>query len=81
MDAGVIIAIVVGALILLALFVVLGKTGSERRKETRREEARERAAEAEEQHRDARDRHIHAASVDPDVDEREAAERFDRERR
>ena len=42
----------------------------------RREEAtaREQAAHAESKQEEARDRHLQAASVDPDVDEREAAE-------
>jgi F0F1-type ATP synthase membrane subunit b/b' len=47
MDTGVIIAIVVGALILLALLWLLGRKGRERRHETRREEAREIRREAE----------------------------------
>jgi hypothetical protein len=114
MDTGVIIAIVVAALILLALLVLLGRKGRERKLETNRHEAREirrgaevnraqadktraeadvqaaearrqeaqareRAAEADEQHREARERHLEAARLDPDVDEREAAEQFDRE--
>jgi type IV secretory pathway VirB10-like protein len=113
MSTGVIIAIVVVALILLALFVFIGRKGRERKLETRRHEAREigreaevhraeadrtraeadaqaaearrqealareRATEAEEKHRQARDRHIEAASRHPDMDEKEAAEEFDR---
>jgi FtsZ-interacting cell division protein ZipA len=113
MDVGVIIAIVVVALILLALFAFIGRKGRQRKLETRRHEAREigreaelhraeadrtraeadaqsaearrqealareRAAEAEEKHRQARDRHIEAASRHPDMDEKEAAEEFDR---
>jgi FtsZ-interacting cell division protein ZipA len=113
MDAGVIVAIVIAALIVLALLVWLGRRGRERRLDTRRDEARqirreaevsraqadrtraeaeeraararreeatarEQAAHAEERQREARDRHMEAASVDPDVDEREAAERYDR---
>jgi hypothetical protein len=46
MDTGVIIAIVVAALILLALFWFLGRKGRERKHETRRHEAREIAREA-----------------------------------
>jgi FtsZ-interacting cell division protein ZipA len=114
MSTGVIIAIVIAALILLALFVLLGRKGRERKLETRRHEAREigreaelsraqadktraeadtqaaearrqdalareRAAEAETQHREARERHIEAAKRHPDMDEKEAAEQFDRE--
>jgi hypothetical protein len=113
MDVGVIIAIVVAALILLALFAFIGRKGRQRKLETRRHEAREigreaehhraeadrtraeadaqaaearrqealareRGAEAEEKHRQARDRHIEAASRHPDMDEKEAAEEFDR---
>jgi F0F1-type ATP synthase membrane subunit b/b' len=120
MSTGVIIAIVVIALILLALFVFIGRKGRQRKLETRRHEAREigreaevdraeadrtraeadrtraeadaqaaearrqealareRGAEAEEKHRQARDRHIEAASRHPDMDEKEAAEEFDR---
>jgi hypothetical protein len=50
----------------------------ERAARARREEAtaREQAALAEERQREARDRHLEAARVDPDVDEREAAERY-----
>jgi F0F1-type ATP synthase membrane subunit b/b' len=40
MDTGVIIAIVVGALIVLALLWLVGRAGRNRRHETRREEAR-----------------------------------------
>jgi F0F1-type ATP synthase membrane subunit b/b' len=40
-DAGVIIAIVVGVLILLALFALLGKRGRDRKVESNRHEARE----------------------------------------
>ena len=47
MDIGVIIAIVVVALILLALFVFMGRKGRERKLETRRHEAREIGREAE----------------------------------
>ena len=47
MDTGVIIAIVVGVLILLALLWFLGRKGRERRHETRRVEAREIRREAE----------------------------------
>src|SRR5829696_5556263 len=107
MDAGVIIAIVVGALILVALLWLLGRKSRERRYETRRAEAREirrdaevgraeadaqaaearrqealareRSHEAEERHREARERHLEAARRDPDVDERQAAEEWDRE--
>jgi F0F1-type ATP synthase membrane subunit b/b' len=114
MDAGVIIAIVVGVLILLALFALLGKKGRDRKLESNRHEAREirrgaevsraqadqtradadvqaaearrqeaqsreRAAEADDKHREARERHLEAARLDPDVDEKEAAEQFDRE--
>jgi hypothetical protein len=113
MDAGVIVAIVIAALIVLALLVWLGRRGRERRLDTRRDQAREirreaevgraqadrtraeaeeraararreeaaareQAALAEERQREARDRHMEAASVDPDVDEREAADRYDR---
>jgi FtsZ-interacting cell division protein ZipA len=114
MSTGLIIAIVIAALILLALFWFVGRKGRERRLDTRREQAREirreadvsraqadrtraeaeaqaaearrqealareRGAQAEEQHREARERHIEAAKRDPDVDEDEAAEQFDRE--
>jgi FtsZ-interacting cell division protein ZipA len=114
MDAGVIVAIVVGALILIALLALIGRRGSERRKDTRRHEAgeirreaevgraqadrtraeaderaararreeataREQGARAEAQQRDARDRHLEAAELDPDVDAKEAADRYDRE--
>jgi F0F1-type ATP synthase membrane subunit b/b' len=47
MSTGVIIAIVVVALILLALFVFVGRKGRERKLETRRHEAREIGREAE----------------------------------
>jgi nitrogen fixation-related uncharacterized protein len=47
MDTGVIVAIVVGVLILLALLWVLGRAGRTRRYEARREEAREIRREAE----------------------------------
>jgi hypothetical protein len=47
MSTGLIIAIVVAALILLALFVLLGRKGRERKLETRRHEAREIGREAE----------------------------------
>ena len=47
MDTGVIIAIVVAALILLALFAFMGRKGRERKLETRRHEAREIGREAE----------------------------------
>ena len=47
MSTGVIIAIVIAALILLALFVLLGRKGRERKLETRRHEAREIGREAE----------------------------------
>jgi FtsZ-interacting cell division protein ZipA len=52
----------------------------ERAARARREEAtaREQKAHAEAQQREARDQHMQAASVDPDVDEREAADRYDR---
>jgi hypothetical protein len=52
----------------------------ERGARARREEAtaREQSARAEEQQQEARDRHLEAASLDPDVDEKEAAERYDR---
>jgi len=112
MDTGVIVAIVIAALIVLALLFLLGKRGRERKLDSRREEAREirreaevgraqadrtraeaeeraararreeaaareQAAHAESRHEEARDRHMEAARLDPDVDEREAAERFD----
>jgi F0F1-type ATP synthase membrane subunit b/b' len=47
MSTGLIIAIVIAALILLALFWFLGRKGRERRLETRREQAREIGREAE----------------------------------
>jgi FtsZ-interacting cell division protein ZipA len=47
MSTGLIIAIVIAALILLGLFVVLGRKGRERKLETRRHEAREIGREAE----------------------------------
>jgi FtsZ-interacting cell division protein ZipA len=47
MDIGIIIAIVVVALILLALFAFLGRKGRQRKLETRRHEAREIGREAE----------------------------------
>jgi hypothetical protein len=47
MDVGIIIAIVVVALILLALFMFIGRKGRERKLETRRHEAREIGREAE----------------------------------
>ena len=49
--------------------------------EARRQEAqaREQAAEADERHREVRERHLEAARLDPDVDEKEAAERYDRD--
>jgi F0F1-type ATP synthase membrane subunit b/b' len=47
MSTGLIIAIVVVALILLGLFVLLGRKGRERKLETRRHEAREIGREAE----------------------------------
>jgi hypothetical protein len=47
MDIGIIIAIVVVALILLALFAFIGRKGRERKLETRRHEAREIGREAE----------------------------------
>jgi F0F1-type ATP synthase membrane subunit b/b' len=47
MDAGAIIAIVIGALIVLALVLWLGKRSRDRARETRRHEAREIRREAE----------------------------------
>jgi len=49
--------------------------------EARRQEAeaRERVADADQQQREARERHLEAERLDPDVDEREAAEQYDRE--
>ena len=47
MDTGVIVAIVIGALLLLALLWFLGRKGRDRRHETRRVEAREIRREAE----------------------------------
>ena len=47
MDTGVIIAIVIGVLLLVALFALLGKRGKERKNETRRVESREIKREAE----------------------------------
>ena len=47
MDTGLIVAIIVGALILLALLWFLGRKGRERRHDTRRVEAREIRREAE----------------------------------
>jgi biopolymer transport protein ExbB/TolQ len=55
MSTGVIIAIVVVALILLALFLFVGRKGRERKLETRRHEAREIGREAE-RHRAEADR-------------------------
>jgi hypothetical protein len=112
MSTGVIIAIVVAVLIVLAILWLVGRSARERRLDTRRHEAREirqeaeigraqadrtkaeadeRAARArreeasareqsvraEEQQREVRDRHLEAAALDPDVDEKEAAERYD----
>ncbi len=53
----------------------------ERAARARREEARarERAAAADARGREARERHLEAARKDPDADEDEVAERFDRE--
>ncbi|MEA2406436.1 MAG: hypothetical protein QOE69_555 [Thermoleophilaceae bacterium] len=47
MDTGVIIAIVIGALLLVALFAVLGRAGGARRDEARRTKAGEIRREAE----------------------------------
>lgn len=115
MDTGVIIAIVVAALLVLALLWVLGRRARESRLEGRRDQAREirreaevgraqadrtraeaeeraararreeatareQATHAEEQQLEARDRHLEAARVDPDVDESEAATRYDQDR-
>jgi hypothetical protein len=115
MDTGVIIAIVVAALIVLALLWLVGRRARDRKLDTRRDEARqirrdaqvsgaqadrtraeaeeraararreeagarEQAAHAEAKQEEARDRHLQAASVDPDVDEGEAADRYDRDR-
>ena len=63
MDTGVIIAIVIGALVLLALLFVLGRR------------AREQAARARQERELAEERHEHARQVDPDVDDRETSER------
>jgi type IV secretory pathway VirB10-like protein len=114
MSAGLIIAIVVVALIVLAAFLLLGRKGrqkqldarrsqareirqeaevsraqadrtraeaEERKARARREEAgaRESAAAADARAREARERHLDAARKDPDADEDEVAERFDRE--
>jgi hypothetical protein len=51
--------------------------------QARREEAQaqDQVAAAEARGREARERHIEAARMDPDADEGEVAERFDRERR
>ena len=113
MSTGVIIAIVIAVLIVLAILWVIGRSARERRLDTRRHEAseirreaevgraqadrtkaeaderaararreeataREQAARAEDQQREVRDRHLEAAALDPDVDEKEAAERYDR---
>jgi len=113
MSTGVIIAIIVAVLIVLAILWLVGRSARERRLDTRRHEAREirreaevgraqadqtkaeaderaararreeatareQGARAEAQQREARDRHMEAASIDPDVDEKEAAERYDR---
>ena len=112
MSTGVIIAIVVAVLIVLAILWLVGRSARERRLDTRRHEAseirreaevgraqadrtkaeaderaararreeataREQAARAEEQQREVRDRHLEAAALDPDVDEKQAAERYD----
>jgi hypothetical protein len=67
MDTGVIIAIVVAALILLALFMLLGKKGRDKKKESNRQEAREirRGAEVERAQADQ-------TRADADVKEAEA---------
>ena len=114
MSTGLIIAIIVAALIVLALFVLLGRKGRERKHESNRQEAREirRGAEvdraaadktqaeadvqaaqarrqdaqaresavaADDKQREARERHLEAARLDPDVDEHEAAEQYDQD--
>ncbi len=71
MDAGVIIAIVVGGLILVALLMLLAKRGRDSRHETRRHEARElrreadvRTAEADEMKAEAEERAARARRED-----------------
>jgi hypothetical protein len=110
MDTGVIIAIVVGALVLIALFAIAARRGRERKLETRRSEAaehrleaevrgaradrqeagaeeraarakreqalaQEQAARARQERGLAEERHERARDIDPDVDDREPAER------
>jgi F0F1-type ATP synthase membrane subunit b/b' len=114
MSTGLIIAIAVIALLVLAGLLLLGRTGRQKRLETRRGQAREirreaevsraqadharaeaderrararreeagareHAAKADARGREARERHLDAARKDPDADEDEVAERFDRE--
>jgi len=112
-STGAIVAIIIGALIVLALLALLLSRGRRRRLDTKRHDAREirreaevgraqadrtraeaderaararreeagareQSAVAEAKQREARDRHMEAAKLDPDVDEKEAAERYDR---
>jgi FtsZ-interacting cell division protein ZipA len=114
MSTGLIIAIVIVALIVLAALLIVGRKGRQKRHETRRGEAREirreaevsrahadhsraeaderaararreeagarrHAAEADARAHEARERHLDAARRDPDTDEDEFAERYDRE--
>jgi hypothetical protein len=70
MDTGVIVAIVVGALILIALLVLVGKRGRERKLDTRRHEAHEIHGESE-----VRGARAQKAKAEADRLEAEARER------
>ena len=65
MDAGLIVAIVIGAILLIAIFALLGKKSANRRDEQRRAEART--------HRDeARVRSARATKAEAEAEERQA---------
>ena len=91
MDTGVIIAIVVGALVLIAAIAIASKMARERRLEGKREEAREvrheaqvRGAQAERQHAEAEEQAARArkeqARAEEQAAEAEKHRRFARER-
>jgi hypothetical protein len=91
MDAGVIIAIVVGALVLIAAIAIASKMARERRLEGKRDQAREirheaqvRGAQAEHQQAEAQERAARArkeqAAADEQAAEAERHQRFARDR-
>ena len=65
MDVGIIIAIVVGAILLIALFALMGKKGKDKRHEQRRSEAHSHREEA-------RVRNARATKAEAEAEERAA---------